>query len=172
MFLLKVKPGSYCQPRDGSRDYTNVSKCAMTNRGYFSAEILRRPGLKSKAASKCEMFKVFSRSLIPASPSSDLKGGLVAGDRGWCSDGPTESSLCPRGACRPLTPRPAPGGRDQAGLFCGPGLGVAEAPEGSVLGEPLYDPGQCPPPGAASPSVKWEGWAPCQLRSCRLPSSF
>lgn len=106
--LTESETGHYCQPGDGSRDYTNVSKCAMTNRGYFSAGRLCRPGRESKAASKRGTFKVFSQSLIGGSApvGSDGEVAEAGGQR-------------PPASGRPLSPRPAPGRGGQARLLRG-----------------------------------------------------
>lgn len=140
MFLFKVKPGSYCQPGDGSRDHRNVSQCAMTNLGYFSAKIFCSLGLKSEGASKCKMFKVFSWAVARCSASLQSHGGLVAGDGGRH----TKSSL--PSAVRFFRERAGhflcgPGVAVQASLLRGPGLRVARPQECSVAC--LYDPGQC-----------------------------
>lgn len=152
--LIERETGHYCQPGDGSRDCTNVSKCAMANRGCFSAGRLCRPGRESKAASKHGAFKAVSRSLIQGSASVGSDGESVQEAAEAAEAGgqrPPESSPLPRGAggrSFPVRPREA-----EARPVCcvapraewpGPGVPCGVCP---LCGQ------QCPAPPAPCPHL-------------------
>lgn len=90
-----------------------MSKCAMANRGCFSAGRLCRPGRESKAASKHGAFKAVSRSLIQGSASVGSDGESVQEAAEAAEAGgqrPPESSPLPWGAggrSFPVRPREA-----------------------------------------------------------------